>query len=69
MKAAPTTLLCDFRRSVRFAFLGFSILECGLILDHPDMPLGRSWAYLPLRLLGEMFELTLGSSAPKRATG
>jgi len=68
MKAAGTTLHRQFSLSVRFLVLGFTVLDSGLILDHSDMPLGRSRAHVPLRLVCELFELAFVSPSPKWAT-
>jgi hypothetical protein len=68
MKAAGTTLHRQFSLSVRFVDLRFPVLDCGLILDHSDMPFGRYRAHVPLGLVRELFELAFVSPSPKRAT-
>jgi hypothetical protein len=49
-------------------FVGFSILDRGLILDDTDMRPGTFWTWFSLRRLSsKLLELALLASATKRA--
>ena len=45
MKATRTTLHRQFSWNVRFLSLGFPVLDCRLILDHSDMPVGAQYSF------------------------
>ena len=45
MKATRTTLHRQFSWNVRFLSLGFPVLDCRLILDHSDMPVGAEYSF------------------------